>query len=399
MNGPCIALDVSKGSTHYRLFLERNKPVGQAKIIAHNKSSFDQLLKEKEKIEAKANEEVTIVFESTGVYHKGLERYLKNNNCKYFMISPLLSAKVRKSNVRSTKNDKKDCNTIAETYYTKDINNHPDNDHKYSNIRAKQRYYEFLIDGLKKYKVEFNRLLDIIYPGFDGLFSDLYSKAILEFLLKYPHPDMVRNSKVETIARFIEKKSSHHDRVAMDMAIKIKKYLLECYSGCDKDEFYVEELKCLIMEILAKIAQIDEVLKEIIEMAKELPGYENILTIPGIGENLAARLIAEIGDFDKYENSRQLVASAGLDPTVYQSGQNDGKHLKITKKGNKHLRTLLFLAVTCMINNKHIHSTSLTEFYENKMASGLSPKAAKVATMNKSLRIIYTLVKSDSRFI
>jgi transposase len=86
-------------------------------------------------------------------------------------------------------------------------------------------------------------------------------------------------------------------------------------------------------------------LTKIIEMAKTFPNFRIIESIPGIGENIATRILAEIGDIDRFDQSRQLVPYAGIDPIIYQLGKNDGLHLHISKKGNKRLRCLLYLGV------------------------------------------------------
>lgn len=127
-----------------------------------------------------------------------------------------------------------------------------------------------------------------------------------------------------------------------------------------------------------------------------MPNYDSIASIPGIGENLAARILAEIGDISRFNNASQLVAFSGVDPQIYQSGQVSGLHLRISKKGNKKLRCLSYLAVTCMI--KTSRDTSIVDFYKKKKADGLAPKSALVASMNKLIRIIYSLCKNGCLF-
>lgn len=94
-----------------------------------------------------------------------------------------------------------------------------------------------------------------------------------------------------------------------------------------------------------KIQEQDNCLNQIIDLAKDLPNYELLLSIPGISNNLASRIIAELGDINRFSRIRQITAYAGLDPNIYQSGEIDGLHLKITKKGNKALICLLYLAI------------------------------------------------------
>ena len=204
-----------------------------------------------------------MIFESTGVYHKALQTYLDEHDFKYTIISPLLSAKVRKSDIRGTKTDAKDCASIAKVFYLKDLR--------------------------------------------------IYSKT-----------------------------------------------------------------------------------DEIIEIAKKFPNYEIIRSIPGLADNLASRILAEIGDIDRFNNASQLVAYVGIDPQIYQSGQISGLHLKISKKGNKKLRCLLYLAVTCMIKTNR--DTKIVEFYKRKKADGLAARSALVASMNKLLRIIHSLCKNGCLF-
>ena len=103
------------------------------------------------------------------------------------------------------------------------------------------------------------------------------------------------------------------------------------------------EVNVGILDILVpNRSGIEIVLEEIVELAKKLPNYEIIRSIPGIADNLASRILAEIGDIDRFNNASQLVAYAGIDPQIYQSGQISGLHLKISKKGNKKLRCLLY---------------------------------------------------------
>lgn len=122
------------------------------------------------------------------------------------------------------------------------------------------------------------------------------------------------------------------------------------------------------------------------------------MSIPGVGDNLAIRLIGELGDLDRFDKSEQLVAYAGIDPRVFQSGQMTGEHLHITKKGNKHLRTLLFLAVSS--NIRIGKQNSLLVFYNKnrQQANPLAYKAALIACANKLLRIIFGMYQSGMNF-
>lgn len=396
MKGFCISLDVSKGSSFYQGFKGLDEPITKPKKIEHNLEGFKELLNLKEKIKKQYNEDCVVIFESTGIYHKPLQTYLDEHDFKYTIISSLLSAKVRKSDIRGTKTDAKDCASIAKVFYLKELRIYTKIDEIYADLKEKSRYYDFLVDEMKRWKIEFRRLLDIIYPGFDRVYDDLYGDFIQTFLLEYSHPEMIRKRRLDTIAKFLEKHTCHKEAYCIRQAQIIKEYAENCASGCSSKSYLVNQFDTVIHNLNAQIKHLQIVLEEIIELAKTLPNYDSIASIPGIGENLAARILAEIGDISRFNNVSQLVAFSGVDPQIYQSGQVSGLHLRISKKGNKKLRCLLYLAVTCMI--KTSRDTSIVDFYKKKKADGLASKSALVASMNKLIRIIYSLCKNGCLF-
>ena len=396
MKGFCISLDVSKGSSFYQGFKGLDEAITKPKKIEHNLEGFKELLNLKEKIRKEYKEDCIVVFESTGVYHRSLQTYLDEHNFKYTIISPLLSAKVRKSDIRGTKTDSKDCASIAKVFYLKELRIYSKIDEIYADLKEKSRYYDFLMDEMKRWKIEFRRLLDIIYPGFDKVYDDLYGDLIQAFLLEYSHPETIRKRRLDTIAKFLEKHTCHKEAYCIRQAQTLKEYAEKCASGCSSKSYLVRQFDTVIHNLNAQIKHLEIVLEEIVELAKKLPNYDSIKSIPGIGDNLAARILAEIGDIERFNNASQLVAYTGIDPQIYQSGQISGLHLKISKKGNKKLRCLLYLAVTCMI--KTSRDTVIVDFYKKKKADGLASKSALVASMNKLIRIIYSLCKNGCLF-
>lgn len=269
-------------------------------------------------------------------------------------------------------------------------------DEIYDDLREKSRYYDFLMDEMKRWKIEFRRLLDIIYPGFDRLYDDLYGDFTQSLLLEYSHPEIIRKRRLDTIAKFLEKHTCHHEAYCLRQAKVLKEYAENCASGCSSKSYLVSQFDVVIHNLNAQIKHLNYVLEEIIDIAKTLPNYEYIRSIPGIGDNLSSRILAELGDISRFNNASQVVAYCGIDPQIYQSDQTSGLHLKISKKGNKKLRCLLYLAVTCMI--KTSRNTVIVDFYKKKKADGLAPRSALVASMNKLIRIIYSLCKSGSLF-
>ena len=393
MKQPCVAVDVSKSKSHYQGWISIDKKCGNAKCIEHNKIGFQEISDKLKELEGITNEKPVVVFESTGVYHRSLQQYLEDNEIDYIIISPLASAKIRKSNIRSTKNDKRDCKTIARAYFEKDFPLHKKSDEIYDNLREMNRYYHYLTEQLKKCKVQFKLLLDIVFPKFD-LYMKEYSEIPMALFSKYHHPDEIKNKHPETLAKYLVSKTCHNYNYSLKEAINIIKYCNECQSGCSKDSVDCVLFSEVIEQIKNKVEEQNLYLQKIIDLAKDLPNYELLLTIPGISNNLAARILAEIGDLSRFPRAKSLVAYAGIDPNVYQSGENDGLHLRITKKGNKELRCLLYLAIQNTIQGNNV----IADYYHKKIAMALPSKVAKVACMNKLLRIIYSMCKNGVIF-
>lgn len=220
----------------------------------------------------------------------------------------------------------------------------------------------------------------------------------MTILKKYPHPDLLKNKKAETVARYLEKNTCHTHKVSLECALKIIEFAKKTYPGCEKDDVEVEIFKILLDKVIETQRECEKTLNEMITVASTLEEYRYILSIDGIGSNLAARIIAEIGDIEEFKSREALVAYAGLDPHIYQSGDQDGKHLKISKKGNKYLRCLLFLAVGCSIRGAK--DNPVNRFYQKKkqQSNPLNSKAAKTACTAKLLKIIYGICKNKTTY-
>ena len=311
------------------------------------------------------------------------------------MINPLESARKRKEEIHNKKTDKLDPISISKVYYDKEkMMELKKKDETYNWLRKKNRLYEDQLNHLRKYKVTFQNQLSICFPGYLDLFKDGYSDIPMTILKKYPHPDLLKNKKAETVARYLEKNTCHNHKVSLEYALKIIEFAKKTYPGCEKDDVEVEIFKILLDKVIETQRECEKTLNEMITVASTLEEYRYILSIDGIGTNLAARIIAEIGDIEEFKSREALVAYAGLDPHIYQSGDQDGKHLKISKKGNKYLRCLLFLAVGCSIRGAK--DNPVNRFYQKKkqQSNPLNSKAAKTACTAKLLKIIYGICKT-----
>ena len=400
MKGPIVSIDVSKGKSDYQAFKNLNVKYTGSRSIKHTKEGFDEIVNLVREMEKKLETEVCVVYEATGVYHRVLKKVLEDNNIKQFIINPLLSAKTRKNDsLRSPKTDKLDPKSIAKTYYSHSLHNSHKQETIYHELRELSRYYEDILVHIRKDKVAFRAQLDIVFPGYDVLYDDLYGPVALAVIEKYPHPEMLQKKKINTVSKVIQSKTCHRQAVSDTMADKAIEYSKTIYSGCDKDDIEVLILQRFIKKLKEDMAEAERTIGEMIKLAQELPDFSIIKSIPGIGDNLAARIIAELGDMTKFKKKNELVAFAGLDPRISESGKNDGDHMHITKKGNKRLRCLLYLAVTCSIRLKR-DDNSIKDFYIKKkqQSNPMCSKAAKTACASKLVRIIYSMCKTGELY-
>ena len=400
MKGPIVSIDVSKGKSDYQAFKDLNVKYTGSRSIKHTKEGFDEIVSLVREMEKKLETEVCVVYEATGVYHRVLKKVLEDNNIKQFIINPLLSAKTRKNDsLRCPKTDKLDPKSIAKTYYSHSLHNSHKQETIYHELRELSRYYEDILVHIRKDKVAFRAQLDVVFPGYDTLYDDLYGPVALAVIEKYPHPEMLQKKKINTVSKVIQSKTCHRKAVSDTMADKAIEYSKTIYSGCDKDDIEVLILQRFIKKLKEDMAEAERTIGEMIKLAQELPDFSIIKSIPGIGDNLAARIIAELGDMTRFKKKNELVAFAGLDPRISESGQNDGNHMHITKKGNKRLRCLLYLAVTCSIRLKR-DDNSIKDFYIKKkqQSNPMCSKAAKTACASKLVRIIYSMCKTGELY-
>ena len=392
---PCIAIDVSKGQSHIQAFTDSEVNISKVKVINHDLGGFNQIIELAQNVEKKTGQVPVVVFEATGIYHRGLQSFLEKNNITYFIVNPLQSAKFRKQNLRTAKTDKRDCKNLSRVYFGIKLRESKMQDDKYYELRQLSRFYEDNLVHLRKCKVSFNETLDIVFPGYRKVFQEVYCKAALETLKKYPHPEMIVNKKPQSIAKYMMSKSEHREEYCLKKANELIALAKQCVSGCRVNDINVHILKNQISQIENYLEISETTLNTLINLAQELPNFHIIKSIPGIGDNLAARILAEIGDISNFTGPKQLVAYAGVDPIIYQSGKDNGEHRKISKKGNKRLRCLLYLAVSCILRSK-TSSTSIRTFYQKntQQTSPLNSKAASLACTNKLLRIIYGMCKT-----
>jgi len=386
---PCIAIDVSKGNSHVCGFVEALKPHKKVINVHHDQLGFQQIEMLYHHLQVITQKNPVVIFESTGIYHRCLRLFLEEKQFDFIEVSPLLSAKHRKNSaIRSAKTDARDTHALARLFYDVEFQlNQPTNE-VYYQLKQLHRYYSALIPLFVKCKVHFNEKLDILFPSFrKDVDNNVYHPSYLNLLKQYPHPKVLSSKRVDVIARILRENGIQKSRVR-HMAEKIKSFCKNCYPGTMDSSVDTLIFVKFIEQIQMYQSERERVLLQMIEYGKQFSLYYQLQSIPGIGPALSICLICELGDLSRFEHHKQLLAYAGLDPTIYQSGKISGEGLKISKKGNKHLRRLLFQSITISVNSNFDHP--IKTFFQKKKQTR-SIKSAYTASCDKLLRIIFRI--------
>ncbi len=387
MDGPVISFDVSKGESHMRAYEANGKPFGKVLKIRHDHEGYDQIRDLYERLREKTSMLPSVVYEYTGVYALPLLSFFIGEDYKVYQISPLESAKMRKAEVRPTKNDSLDTGTIAKVYYTKQMNPFSPQGGIYDDFREMSRQYQYEVETSVVEMNRYHRCLDAVWPLFDEII-DYSSESSLDVVIHYGHPSAIKSAR--GILSVIKENKPGNRRTREGLAEEIFEYSKRHNSGAAPDSYLVKETVEMAKRVRETLRRREAMLQRMVDLASSLPEFSVIKSIPAVADLSAVRLLSEIGDIRRFSSSSAFVAYIGLDPMVLQSGKQTGEHLHITKKGNAWLRTTLYLIVGNMC--RCYPDTKIARFVVKKKNDGLCYKAARVAGSAKLARIIYSML-------
>lgn len=388
-----VGIDVSKGKSTVAILSIEGEVIEEPFEINHDINGLNLL---EEKLKDISKEDLKIVMEETGTYHLPVLGYLIDKG--YFVVAEnaLKIKKYLDRGLRKAKTDKKDSYKLAE--YTCDnwykLNKVRENDETYDNLRFLSRQYINNINVQIKQKNNFSNLCDLLFPGYYQMLDENNFILGLEIFKKYYHPEIVTNKKQSQFVDEIDKlaKELGHKGAGITLANKIYLLAQKTISPRPNNEFaQLSAISCADALILT-IKTTTTIITEMDKLARELPEYDVISEMPGCGKKLTSRVIAEIGDVRRFKNAGSIIAYAGLDAPPYQSGQFEATNRHISKRGNKYLRkagyeVMKSIKSSCRLDN------DLKSYIIKKENEGKSKKVAKIAGLNKFLRMYYGIVK------
>jgi hypothetical protein len=268
------------------------------------------------------------------------------------------------------------------------------------NLRYLTRQYEAMSNMCVQAKLQFQAVLDQVFPGYKGVFGSLYSKISMRLLLELPTSDSVLQAGEvmlrDKIVSLLTTRRGRSDNWVQERAQKLLKAAKQNPFQQTMYSSHLINLKVLITLILQYQEHLAELEQNIDALAEEIEEYDLIQSIPGIGHKIAATILSEIGEIDRFDHPKKLVAFAGIDPSVFSSGKFTATQNRITKRGSRQLRYALVLAVTCGLRTSR--NTKLKTYYDKKRDEGKPHKVALVACANKLVHWIYAILVRKETF-
>ena len=373
---PVVGLDISKGESQVQAFVDKGKPFRKSFKVSHTLEGLSLLVEFLEVVQKETGQKPPVILEATGHYQTPVVQYLDERGYLLIIINPLISYKAKSSSLRKVKTDVVDAYLLCELYYKEELEPYKKRGIQLLNLRNLTRQHENITGIMIQTKLQFQAVLDQVFPEYRGVFGDLYSVVSLLLLQEFPSSEDILKASNETISTKIKELcKSRSIRWANEKALKLKEAAARNPFEKTIYQSHILSLGMYIKIILQYKEHLSKLESEIDALAKEIEEYNIIKSIPGIGEKIAATIISEIGEIDRFNHPKKLVAFAGVDPSVFESGKFKATQNRITKRGSSRLRHALYMAVRCAIRDCRKKKTTdeilprnkrMREFYDKK---------------------------------
>ena len=382
-----LGIDVSKFKHNCYLADEDDFDKGCHFEIKNSKDGFEYLLR---KLSDFDKDKIRIGLESTGHYHLNLSRFLLDLNFNIHFFNPYQTSLYRKADsFRNTKTDKVDAFFIAKLLRATDSN--PTHNELYHNYELKSltRYKSSLKNDRVKLKNTIVGHIDLVFPELSEVCKDVFCKYTLEILKEFPSADKIAKANLTRLSTIIKKASNRN--YSKEKAIEIREAARRSIGINSPAVSFrlVQDIKALEF-LINQINEVNEQIKPLLDCLNS-----PIMSIPGVGIEIGPSLISEIGNIENFESPSKLLAYAGLDPSINQSGTMNSSYSSMSKRGSSYLRQALFLAAFLICQNDE----TFRLYYKKKKSEGKHHYVALTHVARKLTRVIFHLLKTNQKFV
>ena len=383
-----VGIDIGKNHHEASIVSPEGKQIGRSLRFATTHKGADSLMSFIFK--NIGNSPCVFGMEATGHYWYPIYSFLKAKGYTIYVINPIQSDSLRKMYIRQTKNDSIDSFLIAEVIRFGQFGTTSMADENILAMRQLCRYRDSVISSRTEIKLRIGTIMEQIFPEYEKQFSSLWVSTSMGILEKYLTPENIENAPIDELFEIIKDKS--HNRLTKAKAISIKEAAADTFGIKIAQDAFSFQLKQLIDRMNFLDKQIEALDCQILEYYEKFDCY--LHTIPGIGIIGAATILAEIGDISRFKNSSSLIAFAGIDPTVRQSGEFNSTHNHMSKRGSPYLRHAIFLAATTC----SFHNSPLNAYYKKKCDQGKHHLTATGAVARKLTTVIYAVLRDSKPY-
>ena len=339
-------------------------------------------------------ENLLIGMEATGHYWMILYHFLSNAGFQVRLINPLMTAARRNIGIRGTKTDSVDAELIANILREADPKFSAIPDDETRQLRNLMRLRFECNQTFTAEKQRLITMLDLVFPEYTNYFSDIFGTASRELLSKYPTAEEIKKIDIRKLTRILKEASRGH--MGRDHAQKLKNAAKNSFALTASNLSFALEIKFLVQRMNILLQQIDELEKQAKKHLKQ--GQKLLKTIPGIGPIWAPTILAEILPFfhpEEKNGARKLVAAAGLDVRLNDSGNSKGKG-KMSKRGSRYLRTAAMQAaeVAALVAKDPMFRS----VYEKHKVKGKKHMVALSHVANKLLHVVFSVQKNKKPY-
>ncbi len=388
-----LGIDIAKRKHVAALLDDQGKRVFKNFSFANSMEGLD-LLMTKIKQVGFSNENLLIGMEATGHYWMTLYHFLSTMGFQIRLINPLMTAARRNVGIRGTKTDSADAELIANILREADpkFSAVPDDEVRQLRNLTRLRYecnQTFIAE-----KQRLIGLLDLVFPEYAEHFSDIFGAASRALLSLYPTAEDIKKIDIRKLTRIL--KESSKGRMGREQANRLKNAAKNSFSLSGTNLSFTLEIKFLVQRMNVLLEQIEKLEKQIKKYMKK--NQRLLQTIPGIGPVWAPTILAEVLPVfhpDEKNGARKLVAAAGLDVRLNESGDSKGTG-KMSKRGSRYLRTAAIQAaeVAALVAKDPMFSS----VYEKQKAKGKKHLVAISHVANKMLHVVFSVLKNQKPY-
>ena len=386
-----VGIDVAKDKHDCFILSSEGEVLADVFTIENNRNGFNTLLQRIQSC-TRSQDNIKVGLEATGHYSYNILGFLLDNGLPTFVINPLHTNLYRKSlSLRQTKTDRIDARTIAAMLMSDvDLKSYTDTAYHNEELKSLTRYRFDKVSQRAKLKQSISRLVNILFPELESLVPLLHMASVYAVLSEFPGAKQIANANLTHLKSILYKASKGH--YGREKAVEIREAARRSIgSVMPAKSLELRHTISLIKELDSEIAEIEAEIKTIVD--KMAPP---ILTIPGISYRMGAMIIAEIGDFSRFDSPDKILAYAGLSPSTYQSGKLNasGTYAHMEKRGSRYLRYALINAAKYVCH----WDPSFAAFLAKKRAEGTHYNVAISHAAKKLVRLIYTLQKTGRSY-